>query len=67
MDRQRLRKEALEVLLQGGSYREARETEAAMKALLDAPDIPMLVPIRFRKRYEDMKKETDLETNPDSR
>jgi hypothetical protein len=65
MDRRRIREEAIEALMNGGSYRETVETEAAMGALDGAPTIHMQVPIRFRKRYEDMRKELDG-TDPDS-
>lgn len=54
MDRRRLRDEAMKVLENGGSYRDALETAAVMGALDDAPEIKLIVPIRFRKRYEDM-------------
>jgi hypothetical protein len=59
MDRRRIRDEAIEALMHGGSYRDTVETEVTLGALDDAPDIKMQVPIRFRKRYEDMTKETD--------
>jgi hypothetical protein len=55
MDRRRLREEALEALMNGGSYKDTLETGVTLGALEDAPDIKLVVPIRFRKRYEDMK------------
>lgn len=65
MDRRRLHEEAIEALMNGGSYKDTLETGVVMGALDDMPEIKLQVPIRFRKRYEDMKKETDG-TNPDS-
>lgn len=65
MDHRALRNEAFEVLMEGGSYRDVVEVAAAMESLDNAPPLRLQVPIRFRKRYEDMKKETDA-ANPDS-
>lgn len=63
MDHRKLREEALRALFSGGSYRDVVETEVTLNALDRAPEIPLSVPIRFRKRYEDMKNEA----HPDSR
>ncbi len=58
MDRKKIRDAALDALLSGGSYREVVETEVTLEALDSAPEIPLNVPIRFQRRYEEMT-ETD--------
>jgi len=62
MDHKKLREEGLSALFNGGSYRDAVETEAVFGIMDEMPNIPLSVPIRFRERYERMT----LETHPDS-
>ncbi len=58
-----VRDEALRALMAGDSYREAVATEIVMDGLVSAPEIHLQVPIRFRKRYEDMARDN---ADPDS-
>ena len=62
MDHRKLREETLRALFSGGSYKDVVETEVTLDALNRAPNIHLIVPIRFRERYERMTNET----NPDS-
>lgn len=55
--KQVIRDEALRALMRGESYRDAVATETVMEGLDSAPAIPLQVPIRFRKRYEDMTRD----------
>ena len=60
------RDEALKVLMEGGSYRGALDTAEAMAALNNVPTLKLHVPIRFRKRYEDMANDrSDPDTESD--
>lgn len=59
-----MRAAAIRALLEGGNYHEALVTEGVLAALEDISEIPITVPIRFRKRYEDMKEEHDR-SDPD--
>lgn len=63
MDHKKLREEALRALFNGGSYRDAVETEVTLDALDRAPNIPLIVPIRFRERYERMTSEVSSKGN----